>query len=378
MGISNEERFVEYYDMANSYNKEIDMVNHPKHYTSDPSGVECIDITRHRNFNVGNAIKYLWRAGLKEDSNKSIKKKQIEDLQKSVFYINDEIKRLAANFKQLIKRVMGRPRKVIYGKPTKPPVNLHREYEVLLPTGQSIVLDELFKVKGINATNFMFKAYVTNVDTGMQWVECIELLRGRYRAWRFFYIDRIKKIPVRRRSVSDEQKIVEHLDEVNKVVGKYLEGNDPTQISKELSIPRQKVVAHIKEWQYMAADNAAIRARAKEALVAADTHYTKLIQKAYEVIDDATTTANLSAKNAGIKLVLDIESRRIEMLQKAGLLENKELAEEMLEIESKQEVLVNILKDIASEYPQVRDEIMRRLSNVAKESEVITVVRDVQ
>jgi hypothetical protein len=71
------------------------MVNHPKHYTSDPSGVECIDITRHRNFNVGNAIKYLWRAGLKEDSNKSIRTKQVEDLQKAVFYINDEIKRLA-------------------------------------------------------------------------------------------------------------------------------------------------------------------------------------------------------------------------------------------------------------------------------------------
>jgi|LakMenEpi03Aug12_release.lakeMendotaPanAssembly.Ray.scaffolds.fasta_scaffold491828_3 hypothetical protein len=95
MGISNEERFVEYYDMANAYNQEIDMVNHPKHYTSDPSGVECIDITRHRNFNVGNAIKYLWRAGLKEDANKSMKQKQIEDLQKAVFYINDEIKRLA-------------------------------------------------------------------------------------------------------------------------------------------------------------------------------------------------------------------------------------------------------------------------------------------
>jgi hypothetical protein len=95
MAISNEERFVEYYDMANSYNKELDMVNHPKHYTSDPSGTECLDITRHRNFNVGNAIKYLWRAGLKEDANKSMKQKQIEDLQKAVFYINDEIKRLA-------------------------------------------------------------------------------------------------------------------------------------------------------------------------------------------------------------------------------------------------------------------------------------------
>jgi hypothetical protein len=65
-----------------------DMVNHPPHYTSDPSGVECIQITRHRNFNVGNAIKYLWRAGMKDDA------KQIEDLKKAIFYINDEINRL--------------------------------------------------------------------------------------------------------------------------------------------------------------------------------------------------------------------------------------------------------------------------------------------
>ena len=65
-----------------------DMVNHPQHYTSDKSGVECIEITRHRNFNIGNAIKYLWRAGIKDDA------KQIEDLKKAIFYINDEINRL--------------------------------------------------------------------------------------------------------------------------------------------------------------------------------------------------------------------------------------------------------------------------------------------
>jgi hypothetical protein len=64
-------------------------------------------------------------------------------------------------------------------------------------------------------------------------------------------------------------------------------------------------------------------------------------------------------------------------LKKAGLLENKELAEEMVQIERKQEVLMNILKDVASEYPQVRDEIMRRLSSIARESEVVTVVHDV-
>lgn len=63
-----------------------DLINHPPHYTSHPSGIECIEITRHFNFNVGNAIKYLWRAGLKANAT--------EDLRKARWYIEDEIKRL--------------------------------------------------------------------------------------------------------------------------------------------------------------------------------------------------------------------------------------------------------------------------------------------
>jgi hypothetical protein len=178
--------------------------------------------------------------------------------------------------------------------------------------------------------------------------------------------------------VSNEEQLAKHLDEVNTVVAEYLKGNDPTKISKELSIPRQRVVSLISEWQTMASDNAAIRARAKEALVAADTHYGHLIGKAYEVIDDASTTANLNAKTAGIKLVLDIESRRIDMLQKAGLLENKELAEEMMEIERKQDILKSILQDIAADHPEIKDKIMRRLSDVSKNSnETITIVQNV-
>jgi len=71
-----------------------DAVNHPPHYTSDPSGVECITITRHRNFDIGNAIKYLWRAGLKDSPDQAPIEKQIEDLEKARWYIADEIERL--------------------------------------------------------------------------------------------------------------------------------------------------------------------------------------------------------------------------------------------------------------------------------------------
>ena len=64
-----------------------DMVNHPPHYTSHPSGVECIQITEHMNFNLGNAVKYIWRAGLKTDD-------PVKDLEKAEFYIRREIDRL--------------------------------------------------------------------------------------------------------------------------------------------------------------------------------------------------------------------------------------------------------------------------------------------
>lgn len=71
-----------------------DNVNHPTHYTGHPSGVECIQITEHFGFCVGNAIKYLWRAGHKAETGKTARQKEIEDLQKARWYIDREIRRL--------------------------------------------------------------------------------------------------------------------------------------------------------------------------------------------------------------------------------------------------------------------------------------------
>lgn len=62
-----------------------DPVNQPSHYTSHPSGIECIQITEHMNFCLGNAVKYIWRAGLKDDD--------IQDLKKARYYIDREIQK---------------------------------------------------------------------------------------------------------------------------------------------------------------------------------------------------------------------------------------------------------------------------------------------
>lgn len=72
----------------------MEKVNHPKHYNSHPSGIECIEIARHYCFSIGNAFKYLWRAGLKKDNGVKDIDKEIEDLEKAIWYINDRIKQL--------------------------------------------------------------------------------------------------------------------------------------------------------------------------------------------------------------------------------------------------------------------------------------------
>lgn len=68
----------------------VDIVNHPPHYTEHPSGVECITISQHMNFCLGNALKYIWRADLKHDDG------GIEDLKKAEWYIKQELIRRGA------------------------------------------------------------------------------------------------------------------------------------------------------------------------------------------------------------------------------------------------------------------------------------------
>lgn len=80
--------------------EEDENVSHPSHYTQlkEKSGVEVIDITRHLNFNLGNAIKYILRSGKKpiidKDLSDNFNKAAIQDLRKAIWYLNDEINRI--------------------------------------------------------------------------------------------------------------------------------------------------------------------------------------------------------------------------------------------------------------------------------------------
>jgi hypothetical protein len=173
--------------------------------------------------------------------------------------------------------------------------------------------------------------------------------------------------------MSNELEIVERFDLMNKVVEEMLKGNNPTQIAKTLSIKRGDVLVLMDEWRGFAHSDNRIRERAKEALSGADQHYNMLISRAWETVEQADDNAQYNVKAQVLKLITDIEGKRIEMLQKAGLLENNELANDLIEAERKQEILMSILREVTSDCDHCKVEVARRLGKITNRVEEIIV-----
>jgi ElaB/YqjD/DUF883 family membrane-anchored ribosome-binding protein len=172
---------------------------------------------------------------------------------------------------------------------------------------------------------------------------------------------------------SGEVELAGQFDQMNKVIEELLKGSTSTQIAKTLDLTRVQVENHIKTWKEFVQDNSAIKARAKEALAGADEHYNLLIKEAWRTLEQADVQDALPVKTQALKLIADIEAKRIDMLNKAGVLENNSMADEILESERKQEVLVGILRDVTSGCEHCKWEVSKRLSQVTGQVEAVIV-----
>lgn len=170
--------------------------------------------------------------------------------------------------------------------------------------------------------------------------------------------------------MSKELELADHWERINRVVSEFLKGNtDAGKIAKVTGFTRKDVIEYLNEWRGVVQSDRQVQMRAREALGAADQHYSMLIKEAWDVIEEATTTSNLAQKTAGIKLVADIQQKQIDMLQKAGVLENNEMAEKILATEEKQRILAEIIKDVVSQCETCKPKVMARLSEVTDKAE---------
>ena len=171
-----------------------------------------------------------------------------------------------------------------------------------------------------------------------------------------------------------EIELADHFDRMNKVIEELLKGNNPTQIAALTGFKRAEVVEYIDEWKLVVRNDSATRDRAKEAVSGADQHYAMLIKEAWKTVEDADQSGQLGVKATSLKLIADIETKRITMLKEVGLLDNAEIAGQILETERKQDILIEILREIAKEHPQVRKEIMKKLSRITGIVEPIEII----
>jgi uncharacterized protein (DUF885 family) len=173
-----------------------------------------------------------------------------------------------------------------------------------------------------------------------------------------------------------EIELSDHFDRMNKVVEELLKGSNPTQISSLTGFKRSEVVEYIDEWKSVVRNDSTSRDRAKEAVSGADQHYAMLIKEAWKTVEDADQQGQLNVKATALKLIADIETKRIAMLQQIGLLDNQEIADQIAETERKQDVLISILRDVAKDYPDIRREIMKRLSQITGVVEPVQIVEE--
>ena len=161
-----------------------------------------------------------------------------------------------------------------------------------------------------------------------------------------------------------EIELSEHFDRMNRVVEELLKGSTPTQIATTTGIQRKEVLELIDDWKDVVHNDSNIRDRAREAISGADQHYAMLIKEAWKTVEDADQTGQLGIKSGALKLIADIETKRIAMLQSIGVLENNEIASQIAETERKQEILVGILKEVTASCPKCKMDVAKRLSQI--------------
>lgn len=169
-----------------------------------------------------------------------------------------------------------------------------------------------------------------------------------------------------------ELELADRWERINLVVEHFLKGiTNPADIARVTGFKRGEVVDYLNEWRSVVHSDRQIQIRAREALGAADQHYAMLIKSAWGVVEDASANNNLAQKTTALKLIADIQQKQIDMLQKAGVLENSEMAQKIIETEEKQEALIAILKEVVSECSVCKPKVFSRLSSITGQAESI-------
>lgn len=160
---------------------------------------------------------------------------------------------------------------------------------------------------------------------------------------------------------------------MNKVVELHLKGENPTAIARELSMVRKDVLSYLGEFKEVARNDEGLRDRSREIVHEFDQHQNLIVKRLWETVEQVDMNSDYKTKGAILKSIADIEARRVDTLQRSGLMTDAGLADDMAEMEEKQQLLIAILKEVTANCEVCKYEVSRRLTKITGTPEPIIV-----
>ncbi len=167
--------------------------------------------------------------------------------------------------------------------------------------------------------------------------------------------------------MTTELEIIRQVEQQDQVVSLYARATPISQIIKTTGLTRQEVEFILQEYRKYSMQDKVLREMSRETVLKTRQHYDDLINRMYDAVAVANDSGDYKAEMSGIKAIADIEKQRVDFMQKAGMLADNEIGEQLMEYERQKEILVDILKDIMRQYPKVGLEIQTRLKEVTGE-----------
>lgn len=162
----------------------------------------------------------------------------------------------------------------------------------------------------------------------------------------------------------------------NEIVSRYLKGSAPYVIAKELKLKTPQVQSVLDEWRKVAANDTEVKGRAREALAGMDEHYNMIIKKLWEAVEECDLSGDVKTKNSILKNIADIEAKRLDSLQKAGLLDDQKIGDQVAQTQARLDAVKELLKDVTSSCDRCRVPVAQGLGRIWNEVTTINIESD--
>ena len=164
--------------------------------------------------------------------------------------------------------------------------------------------------------------------------------------------------------MSTELDIMRQAEQQDKVVSLYARATPISQIMKQTGLKKAEVEFILIEYRKYTMQDKVLREMSRETVLKTRQHYDDLIAQLYEVIDLADSEGDYKTKMQAITAIANIEKQRVDFMQKAGMLADNEIGDQLVESERKQQIIIDIIRELSKKYPKIGLEFQERLKEV--------------